>query len=172
MALILSGDTGVPASGMPTGSVIQTVSAIKTDTSSTTSQTYADITGLSVTITPISATSKILVFMNIDGSNDNGGVGIQLVRDSTAIALGAGATGNQLNVTFTNYYNNTDANSHRSSGLTFLDSPATTSAITYKAQFRVGTTGGTGYINRATGNDNAAYSMRAVSTITVMEIKA
>jgi len=154
------------------GNVLQVVSAIKTDTSSTSSQTYADITGLSVSITPTSSSSKILVLLNVDGSNDNGGLAIKLVRNSTDIAIGTAASGNQLNVTLTNYYNNTDANSHRSSGITFLDSPATTSATTYKAQFRIGTTGGTGYVNRSTGTDNAAYNMYAVSTITVMEIAA
>jgi hypothetical protein len=162
-----SGSTWAPA-----GTVVQVVSAIKTDTSSTSSQTYADITGLSVSITPTSSSSKILVLLNVDGSNDNGGLAIKLVRNSTDIAIGTAASGNQLNVTLTNYYNNTDANSHRSSGITFLDSPATTSATTYKAQFRIGTTGGTGYVNRSTGTDNAAYNMYAVSTITVMEIAA
>jgi hypothetical protein len=164
--------SGVPASAnMPAGSVLQVVNAIKTDTSSTSSTTYADISGLSVSITPKFSTSKILVMLSVDGSNDSGGMAIQLVRNSTAIAVGTGASGNQLNVTLTNYYNNTDANSHRSSSITFLDSPATTSATTYKAQFRTGTSGN-GYINRSTGADNAAYNMYAVSTITVMEIAA
>ena len=162
----------LPKAQLPTGSVLQVVSAIKTDTSSTSSQTYADITGLSVSITPTSSSSKILVLLNVDGSNDNGGLAIRLVRDSTNIAVGTSASGNQLNVTLTNYYNNADANSHRSAGITFLDSPATTSATTYKAQFRIGTTGGTGFVNRSSGTDNAAYNMYAVSTITVMEIAA
>jgi len=117
MALILSGDTGVPASGMPTGSVIQTVTAVKTDTSTNTTTTYADISGLSVTITPISTSSKILVTLNLCGSNDSGSMAVQLVRDSTPIALGTAASGNQLNVTESNYYNNGDANSMRSSGI-------------------------------------------------------
>jgi len=172
--VLTTGSSGqsIPKAALPTGSVLQVVSAIKTDVSSTTSQTYADITGLSVSITPTSSSSKILVLLNVDGSNDNGGLAIQLVRNSTAIAIGTAASGNQLNVTLTNYYNNTDPNSHRSSGITFLDSPATTSSTTYKAQFRIGTTGGTGRINASSGTDNAAYNMYAVSTITVMEIAA
>jgi hypothetical protein len=153
------------------GNVLQVVNAIKTDTSSTSSTSYSDISGLSVSITPTSSSSKILVLVNVDGSNDNGGLAIQLVRNSTAIAVGTAASGNQLNVTLANYYNNTDPNSHRSSGITFLDSPATTSATTYKLQFRIGTSGN-GYVNRSSGTDNAAYNMYAVSTITVMEIAA
>jgi hypothetical protein len=167
----LTGTQSIPKATLPTGSVLQVVSAIKTDTSSTSSTTFGDISGLSVSITPTSSSSKILVFLNVDGSNDAGGMAVRLVRDSTAIAIGTAASGNQTNTTLTNYYNNTDANSHRSSGITFLDSPATTSATTYKAQFRVGTSGN-GYINRSTGTDNAAYNMYAVSTITVMEIAA
>jgi hypothetical protein len=178
MAIIINGTGSISGlsnvggiSSAQIGSVLQVVSAIKTDTSSTSSTTFGDISGLSVSITPTSSSSKILVFLNVDGSNDAGGMAVRLVRDSTAIAIGTAASGNQTNTTLTNYYNNTDANSHRSSGITFLDSPATTSATTYKAQFRVGTSGN-GYINRSTGTDNAAYNMYAVSTITVMEIAA
>jgi hypothetical protein len=170
MALILSGDTGVPASGMPTGSVIQTVTAVKTDTSTNSTTTYADISGLSVTITPISTSSKILVTLNLCGSNDGGSMAVQLVRDSTPIALGTAASGSQLNVTESNYYNNGDANSMRSSGIVYMDSPATTSAVTYKVQFRSGTSGNS-YVNRPTGTDNASYNMRTISTITAQEIK-
>ena len=62
MALILSGDTGVPASGMPTGSVIQTVSAVTTQTNFSTSSTSdVAVTSSTATITPSSATSKILI---------------------------------------------------------------------------------------------------------------
>jgi hypothetical protein len=66
MALILSGDTGVPASGMPTGSVIQTVQATYGTQVSTSSSTYID-TGLTATITPSSATSKIMVIVCQNG---------------------------------------------------------------------------------------------------------
>jgi hypothetical protein len=169
--VLVGGTQNIPKSALPTGSVLQVVNAIKTDTSSTSSTSYSDISGLSVSITPTSSSSKILVLVNVDGSNDNGGLAIQLVRNSTAIAIGTAASGNQLNLTLANYYNNTDPNSHRSSGITFLDSPATTSATTYKLQFRIGTSGN-GYVNRSSGADNAAYNMYAVSTITVMEIAA
>jgi hypothetical protein len=169
--VLVGGTQNIPKSALPTGSVLQVVNAIKTDTSSTSSTSYSDISGLSVSITPTSSSSKILVMLSIDGSNDSGSLAIQLVRNSTAIAIGTAASGNQLNTTLTNYYNNTDPNSHRSSSITFLDSPATTSSTTYKAQFRTGTSGN-GYINRSTGTDNLAYNMYAVSTITVMEIAA
>ena len=150
--------------------IVQVVSGIKTDTSSTSSQTYSNISGLSATITPTNASNKILVFLNIEGSNDGGNMAIQLLRNSTPIAIGTSATGVQLNVTLGAYYNNADANKHGSAGITYLDSPATTSAVTYQAQFRTGNTGNS-YINRGAGADNALYSLWSVSTITVMEIE-
>ena len=164
----------IPKAALPTGSVLQVVSTTKTDTASTSSGTFGDITGLSVSITPTSASSKILVLLNVTGGNNDGGAAVQLVRDSTAIAIATSASGNRINASFGNYYNNTDANSMRGHGLTHLDSPATTSALTYKAQFRVGQTGAGRefYVNRANGNDDATYNIRTVSTITVMEIAA
>jgi len=162
----------LPTARLPAGTVLQVVSAIKTDVSTTTSTSWADVSGLSVSITPTSATSKILVLLNVTGGNSGGGGAVKLVRNSTDIAISTAATGNRLNTTFANYYDNTDANSMRGHGITFLDSPSSTSATTYKAQFRIGITGG-GYlfnVNAPNGNDDAAYNMRTVSTITVMEI--
>ena len=186
MPITLNGDgsisgltnTGISAvqnvnrANLPVGSVLQVVSTTKTDTASTSSGTYTDISGLSVSITPTNASSKILVLLNVIGGNNDGGAAVQLVRDSTAIAIATSGTGNRVNGSFGNYYNNGDANSIRGYGLTHLDSPATTSATTYKAQFRVGQTSGGReiYVNRANGNDDATYNIRTVSTITVMEI--
>jgi hypothetical protein len=149
--------------------VSQVVSAIKTDTSQTSAQTYSDISGLSVSITPRNSANKILVFLDIQGSNDGGSMAIQLLRDSTQVAIATSGTGNQINTTLANYYNNADANVIRGCSVSYLDSPATTSSVTYKVQFRTGNNG-TSSINRPSGNDNATYNMRTVSTITVMEI--
>lgn len=162
----------LPAARLPVGSVLQVVSTTMTDTASTSSGTFNDISGLSVSITPTSASSKILVLLNVTGGNNDGGAAVQLVRNSTAIAIATSATGSRVNASFGNYYNNGDANSMRGHGLTHLDSPATTSSVTYKAQFRVGQASGGRefYINRANGNDDATYNIRTVSTITVMEI--
>jgi hypothetical protein len=150
------------------GKVLQVVSTTKTDTFSTSSLSYVDVTGLSVSITPSSVLNKILILINVDGSNSGGGMAIKLLRNSTDIAIGTGASGNRINVTLCNYYE-TDSNTHRSSGLTFLDTPSTTSSITYKLQSRLGTAG-TGNVNRSTGSDDQPYNMFAPSTITVMEI--
>ena len=69
MALILSGDTGVPASGMPTGSVIQTVS-YSTNAQTTNATTSWVASQVSATITPISTTSKIIITV-LGGTLDN-----------------------------------------------------------------------------------------------------
>jgi hypothetical protein len=169
--LTLPANTGTVITNASAGTILQVLSATKTDVSTTTSATYADISGLSVSITPTRSTSKFLILYNIAGSNNGGGGFTQLVRNSTAIAIGTGATGSQINVTTGNYYN-ADTNSMQVAGGSFLDSPATASAITYKLQFRVGTTSGTFFINRNPSNDNAAYTGVATSTITVMEVAA
>lgn len=166
MALILSGDTGVPASGMPTGSVIQTVSTTKTDSFSTNSTSFTDVTGLYVTITPSSATSKILITASVSYSSNPDDVLIRLVRDSTAIAVGtSGASYNGLNQINGNAPNRYGMNT---GSTCYLDSPATASAITYKIQM-MSVNGGAayGYVNRRGESTNYG----GTSTITVMEIK-
>ena len=169
MALILSGDTGVPASGMPTGSVIQTVSAVKTDTFTTSSTSWTDLTGLSVSITPTSSSNRILVNLSLCFQGDAATQGYaQLVRGSTAIAIGD-ANGSRVRFTLNQYVN--QANEARTLSFMFLDSPATTSATTYKVQLQNQGTG-TIYVNRATTWANDITSGTGISSITVMEIKA
>ena len=60
----------VPRDGLPAGAsggIIQVKSTTKTDTFSTTSSSYTDITGLSVSITPTRSDSKILIFVTVHG---------------------------------------------------------------------------------------------------------
>ena len=149
--------------------VLQVVSTAKTDTFSATSTSYTDITGLSVSITPTSADSKVLVFcdMNISVSGDIA-ASFQLVRGSTAIALGD-AAGSRTRATFGLSPAAAVANTV-SGGFNFLDSPATTSATTYKVQLR--SNSGTVYINRTAADTDTSTFYRSISTITVMEISA
>ena len=155
-----------------TGKVLQVLSTTKTDTfSASTSNTYSDITGLSVTITPSSSTSKVLVLVSLVGSAPAAGTAlIQLFRGSTAICLGT-ASGSRPAVTTTV---DTDGRSNAlmTASINFLDSPATTSATTYKLAMNTGDTGGTAYINRSVVDGDDIYNGRYPSTITVMEISA
>jgi hypothetical protein len=149
--------------------VLQVVSTTKTDTFTSTSTSFTDITGLSVSITPTSTTSKVLVTASVSGSQDVGAalIGLRLVRDSTAIAVGT-ASGSRTPATSSMYSGDTSGQS--SSTMQFLDSPATTSATTYKVQGI--TNAGTFFINRSDASLNTNFEYLTVSTITVMEISA
>jgi len=92
--LTLPTNTGTLISTKSAGTVLQVLQTVKTDTFTTTSTTYTDVTGISVSITPTSATSKILVFANLNASvtaTDNY-FAFQLVRGSTAIFNGDAAS--------------------------------------------------------------------------------
>lgn len=91
----------------------------------------------------------------------------RLMRGSTAIYAGIAASSRS-----SGFYNNIPANDDvvGSSTAVYLDSPATTSATTYKVQGLTNT--GTFYVNRSANDNDASYSVRSVSSITVMEIGA
>ena len=145
---------------LPTGSVIQVVTQEVTGQVDTTSLSYTDITGLSVSITPSSTSSKIFVIANLcsartarsNTSSINGFY--NLVRGST-----------ELTASRFNYYDNTniDREIDGTITLTNLDSPNTTSATTYKCQFKCGLSSTTIMINQSSFNT-------PVSSITAMEI--
>ena len=144
-----------------TGEIIQVVSTLKTTSFSAASATFTDVTGLSVSITPKATANKVLVLANFYyGNNDSGqNCYFNLVRNSTNIAQ---STGGLENCTVSPYTNNT-VNGQMIS-IAFLDSPSTTSSITYKIQGRVGV--GTFYVGRYATSANAPSS----STITVLEV--
>jgi len=146
--------------------IIQVVQTTKTDTFTGTSTSLADITGMSVAITPTDSTSKVLIVSNISFNGNNGIVyGIQLLRGSTAIAQGdtAGTRPRRtLGGTIT-------AEALANVGISWLDSPATTSATTYKLQYSVSS--GSFFINRTLTDTDPTYP-RVVSTITAFEVSA
>jgi hypothetical protein len=143
--------------GATSGKVLQVVSSTKTGTSSTSSTGFVDISGLSVSITPSSTSSKILVMYSVSGTANigNSGVKFRLLRGSTGIYENGGMSfqGSSINLfCFVHQAAQT------------LDSPNTTSETTYKLQFS-NTAGTTSYINRTENNVG-----KAASSITVMEI--
>ena len=151
-----------------TGSILQVVQVVQNLPLSAGVISWTDVTGLSLSITPSSSSNKILLNMCINtGSNSaNTGRYFRLVRDLTAIALGDGSSLGNENATIGD---NTAANTNQmaSTSMLFLDSPATTSAITYKIQWR--NTNNTIYLNRVTGAGSGAYAS-TISTLTAMEI--
>lgn len=150
--------------------ILQVVSTTKSDTFTSASTTFVDVTGLSVSITPSATSSKVLVCVEYSGCNDVGLANhfFQVLRGSTAIAVGDVA-GSRTPVSGT--INLGSAASMANRVVVFLDSPATTSATTYKVQAR-NSAAGTLYVNRAQTDTDAATSARGISTITVMEVSA
>jgi hypothetical protein len=170
--ITLPNNTGtiITTGNIPTGQIIQVVSTTKTDTfSSTTTNAFTDITGLSVSITPTSSSNTILVMVSVQGINAGSNTYFRLVRGSTAIGVGT-TTGSRSAVSSSNIHINSLGVNHLfGSSFQFLDSPSSTSSTTYKIQFI--TDAATTYINRTVNDTDALYTGRSQSTITVMEIK-
>ena len=160
-------DTDMLAAGAVTapkrgaGAILQVVQTFKNDSFSTTSTSYVDITGFSVTITPSSTSNKILL-LNFAGLSTDGNSSVQyinLLRGSTAIAQPSVSTGFSSTATmFPQSISNMISWSY-----SFLDSPSTTSATTYKWQIKGYT--GTQYINQRAIND-----MPRTATMIAMEV--
>ena len=139
MASKLRVDSILPVDGAPTnggGGIIQVIQTIKKDqfeTSTTVGSGYADITGLSATITPKFSTSKIMVEAHIYNSNNNAVNFFRVLRGSTFIEQPSGTSSGGANYNahgfsyFDHQYQDTCV-------IKILDSPATTSATTYKIQ--------------------------------------
>ena len=166
----------ITSSALPAGSVIQVKSSSKTDANvKSTTQSY-DIPGLSVSITPTSASNKIFIIfnLNIQSSGSFGGDVVRLVRDSTNICF-ADAAGTRIrgcNAVVRHEVGDNYDYTGESIVNSFLDSPGDTNAHTYKINLYDHTANNTVWINRdrEDGGDSSGYR-RTVSTITVMEIK-
>jgi hypothetical protein len=159
MAVTLSGSGQVP---------VQVISAIKTDVFSSTSTSFTNITGMSVSITPTSASNRVLVRLDTSLSGSSLMV-TRITRNGTAIAIGDAAGSRNRATNLAIQYAGVNGDRGGYGGISFLDSPATTSAVTY--QLQAFTDSGTFYLNRTPSDgDSSSFGARAVSTITVMEI--
>ena len=165
----LANCTGMPAGALPAGSVLQVVSTTKTDTfTSSVSATFTDITGMSVSITPRSTSSKILVNFALNCVNGGDNSVIRLMRDATPICVGDVA-GSRIQSSAANAFSNMNAAGFYSNSNLYLDSPNSVSSVTYKLQFR-NSSAQTLNVNRSvTDSDTTGYS-RTASSITVQEI--
>lgn len=152
------------------GAILQVVSALKTDTFSTASTTFADVTGLSVSITPSSTNSKILVFVSLYGglTGTNKRYAWKVIRGSTDIAIGDTA-GNRTRASGGGSTVNASTGSTWHHGVTVLDSPSSTSALTYKVQ-GAAIDGDSFIVNYTITDTDASTLFRAVSSITAMEV--
>ena len=162
----------VPRDGLVSGTgigggIIQIKQTIKKDqftTAQVVSSGYTDLTGLNVTITPTRSDSKILVECIIYNSNQNAVNFFRLLRGSTFIEQpsGTSSSGANWNAHAFEYYN--CPNFQASTTIKILDSPATTSATTYKVQCAV--TSAVCTINKFYSTSN----YYGISTITAMEV--
>jgi len=148
--------TGIKWATPGGGKVVQIIQGTTTTDTSSSSVTFADTT-LTATITPTSASNKVLVFVNQNGLFKNGAgetqnaIDINLYRSSTLIATitqSAGYTATNIQLW------------PATASTVYLDSPATTSATTYKTQFR-------------NPNNTASIAVQksgTLSTITLVEV--
>jgi hypothetical protein len=194
MALTLNGSNntigGLAVGGLPDGVVqiadlgatsgkigptLQTVTSVKTDVASASVNRNSDWVGhgLSVSITPSSASNKILIFGQVTvGSSINDGISLSIFKDSSVLA---GATG--------------DADSQRKRQTAgaeidydfavttipfhYLDTAGGTSSITYQPAFNISNSGSyTVYLNRTGSDSNDLAYVRTMSVITAMELAA
>ena len=158
----------VPRDGLPAGSaggIIQVKQVIKKDQFTTANNTnnYTDLTGLSVAITPTRSDSKILVEAHIYNSNNNAVNFFRILRGSTFIEQpsGTSSSGAGFNAHGFAYF---DHSFQDTTVIKILDSPATTSATTYKVQCAC--TGTTLTVNKFYNTSN----YYGISTLTVYEV--
>ena len=193
MPITLNGSgtvSGISAGGLPDGiiqsadlasgvggKILQVVQTVKTDSFSVLNTTSTDITGMTVTITPASSNSKILILVELAvGDQGNGYAGIRLYRGSTNIgqstALDSENAANTQDTAF-GFGSESSQGTYKlnNTSFKFLDTPSTTSATTYKLNI-ITWSSKTFYLNRPYSLGNARYTMSGTSTITAMEVAA
>ena len=172
-ALVTDGSGALSFAG--TGKILQVKQSVKTNTqsfstgSSTLSDSYFDITGLSVTLTPSSGTTCFVSYTVNVGGQAGYGQGLALFRDSTQIYLG-NADGSTVRLS--NFDYTVDNKKIDTMAGQFLDTHGAngSTAVTYKLQMYVATPGWTSRVNRSQTTSSDRYYGRCASSITVMEV--
>ena len=174
MSIVINGSgsiSGITAGGLPDGvitaddlasgvggKVLQVINATYSTETNTTSTSVLSDTGLTASITPSSTSNKILAIVSQSGVRNYGdaagGVHIELFRDSTLLKLMSNRASEN---------GSANGNGIGSVSISYLDSPSSTSSITYKTQFRARSGGG----GTARVQDDSS-----TSSITLMEIAA
>lgn len=148
------------------GSAPQPLQAVKTDTYSQTSATWTDVTGLTQVFTASSTTQKVLVKGTVFlGTAATTAAGVRLARDGTLLVQGDAASSRTR---VHSWFYDAAGNGAETATIEFLDTPGTTSAVTYSVQLMSADGTTAAYVNRtATDADSATFS-RPVSTLTVI----
>ena len=173
--LKFTGSTTLASAADNAGKVLQVQYDNKASTASTTNKAnggnYADV--MSVNITPSASSSTIAITAMVTegaSSSSDGSCILRLLRDSTQIAGGT-ASGSRISTTTGRKTASADANTINSECVVWMDSPNTTSQVTYKVQFASrGGGSGTAYIGQ-TGNDtNSSEHQRTSCHLRLEEI--
>jgi len=166
---------GAGLTNLSGGKILQVVQSVKTNTqsfstgSSTLADSYFDISGLSVSITPASGTKCFVSYTVNVGGQAGYGQGLALFRDSTQIYLG-NADGSTIRLS--NFDYTVDNKKIDTMAGQFLDTHGAngSTAVTYKLQMYVASPGWTTRVNRSQTTSSDRYYGRCASSITVMEI--
>jgi len=166
----------LPSARLPSGTVLQVLSV--TDTTQTVfnsgsgGQTiFYDISGLSLTITPRSSTSKILIMADIAVGQTSNSYNAHFRMSRGITPIGVGANGSYIGSSTTGF-RSSDGSELGSASINYLDSPETTSATIYKVQIcNTGGSGSPSYYNRP-ANASTGWELTGSSTLTIMEIAA
>ena len=175
---VASDALNIVSSDLPSGTALQTVATTYTGRFITNSQSYVEVTGLTTSITPSSSSSKVLVKVNVTFSAfGHGGFKVYRSQSGTNTLLAVGdANTSQTNqerevVHFYRTTGNSTTYDSESAAVTILDTPSTTSAVSYK--LFVGVPHSNTYyatINYQYSEGNYAYSSTTISTMSLIEI--
>jgi hypothetical protein len=158
------------------GKILQVVSAVKNDTfsASVASGGYTAVTGLSATITPSSTSSKVVIVCMANGTTSTV-TRLTIGFDRNGTILGDYDSPGSRTGVFAQNSGDEGAPNYPISSVTtvFTDSPASTSALTYQANFyNLSGSTKTAYINRGIADDNFSYTVRALSSVLLLEVSA
>jgi hypothetical protein len=161
---------GIAKASMPSGCILQVQQTFWDGVATLAVSSFTDHPNLSVAITPTSATSKVLVMISMQAVVYNVTMQARFTRNGTPIGIAAAASSRVLS-TFGGLQTIGDGNHQFTTwNYQYLDSPATTSALTYRIQLKM-QGGATAYLNRSVNDaDNTDWAQRTTSSITVMEI--
>jgi|TARA_R110000824_G_scaffold286118_1_gene474281 hypothetical protein len=152
------------------GKIGQVLTVQNTAVESSTSTSFATISDFSIAITPAATSSKILVISSLQLSRLPQHCFFELMRDSTPIGIGD-AAGSRERTSFNTFEEGASGTYACSTNeFTWLDSPSSTSEITYSWKWRI--TGDTIYLNRSEDTTDHVNYPRCASSITVMEVLA
>ena len=158
----------LPSGGGGSGKVLQVVSVTKTDTFTTSSTSYTDVTGLTASITPSSTSSRIMIVSHVTMGGSSGTTpSLVLSRGGTTILQGDAAGSRTRTGAL---WGATPDAIPANVSMTYVDSPATTSSTTYAVRIRASS--GNACVNRANDDADSASRFRGTSTLTLLEIGA